>query len=81
MSAAIASSKSGFTYSGASADADGNMSNRVRIIEERKLPILDGFLSKDDKICVLHIVSLRMKHFLSSNFHPKEEMLTPRSSR
>jgi beta-mannosidase len=51
------------------------------IIGERKLPILDGFWSKDDKICLFHIVSLRVKHCLHSNFHPKEEMLMPRSSR
>jgi hypothetical protein len=53
----------------------------VRVIGERDLPILDSFLSKFDKICILCIVSLRMNHCLNSNFHPKEAMLTPQSSR
>jgi phosphomannomutase len=44
---------------------------------ERKLPVLHSFLSKDDKICMLYIVSLRMKHCLNYSPHPKEEMLTP----
>jgi hypothetical protein len=45
----------------------------VRIIGERKLPILDGFLSTTDKIFMLHIVSLRMKHCLNSNSIPKKQ--------
>lgn len=73
---------------GKGARFDGQKMPMLVIIGERKLPILGSFPSKDRYICVLprhrgavRIVSLHVKHCLNSNSHPKEGMLTPRSSR
>lgn len=35
-------------------------------------PTVDGILSEDDKLCMLPIISLGMKHYLKSSFQPKE---------
>jgi hypothetical protein len=64
-----------------------SITHAVRIIGERNFPIVNCFLSRDDKICMLPrlravslakcIVSQCMKQCPNANSNPKEAMLTP----
>jgi hypothetical protein len=67
---AAASTIAGAERAGAAVKAKTDRA--VRIIGQRKLFILDNFLSKDGKIHMLHIVSLHMKH-CQLQFLPKEQ--------